>query len=124
MNTEIEKFIDKYVNFFENEFGRTRESYYRFFDNNDFPSECQALGFEMDCGHSFIDAYGEPAWNTVQGLKDSIDKMNDIKTIGNGLFSQWRFFNHWSSPSQANDDTKEWFWLLLQRLRMLSKNDK
>ena len=123
MNTEIEKFIDKYVNFFENEFGRTKESYYLFFDNNDFPGECQALGFEMDCGHSFIVAYGEPAWNTVQGLKGSIDKINDIKTIGNGLYSQWRFFNHWSSPSYANDDTKEWFLLLFQRLRMLCENE-
>ena len=122
MNAEVEKFIDKYVNFFEKEFGRTRESYYRFFDNNDFPNDCQALGFEMDCGHSFIEAYGEAAWNTVQGLKDSIDKIDDIKTIGNALFSQWRFFNHWSSPSYANEDTKEWFLLLSQRLRMLSKN--
>ena len=119
MNVGIEKFADKYIEFFEKEFGRTKESYYRFFESNDFPGECQALGFEMDCGHSFIAAYGETAWNDIQGLKTNINKINDISIIGNGLFSQWRFFNHWSSPSYANDDTKEWFLMLFRRLKDL-----
>ena len=106
MNKEIEKFADKYIDFFEKEFGRTKESYYRFFDNNDFPDDCLKSGFDMDCGQTFIDAYGERAWN-------------DIQIIGNALFSQWRNFNHWSSPSYANGDTKEWFLMLLYKLKTI-----
>ena len=82
MNKDIEKFADKYIDFFEKEFGRTRESYYRFFDNNDFPNDCQEIGFDMDCGQTFIDAYGERAWNDIQCLKDNIEKINDIQIIG------------------------------------------
>lgn len=33
---DIILFAEKYINFFENEFGRTRESYYLFFDDNEF----------------------------------------------------------------------------------------
>ena len=119
MNKEIEKFANKYIDFFEKEFGRTKESYYRFFDNNDFPDDCLKSGFDMDCGQTFIDAYGERAWNDIQGLKADIDKINDIQIIGNALFSQWRNFNHWSSPSYANGDTKEWFLMLLYKLKTI-----
>ena len=119
MNVGIEKFADKYIEFFEKEFGRTKESYYRFFDNNDFPDDCLKSGFDMDCGQTFIDAYGERAWNDIQGLKADIDKINDIQIIGNALFSQWRNFNHWSSPSYANGDTKEWFLMLLYKLKTI-----
>lgn len=119
-NSDIAKFADKYIDFFEKEFGRTKESYYRFFDNNDFPNDCQKIGFEMDCGQTFIDAYGERAWNGIQCLKDNIEKINDIQIIGNALFSQWRNFNHWSSPSYANEDTKEWFLILFRKLKNLS----
>ena len=98
-NSDIAKFADKYIDFFEKEFGRTTESYYRFFDNNDFPNDCQEIGFQC--------------------LKDNIEKINDIQIIGNALFSQWRNFNHWSSPSYANEDTKEWFLILFRKLKDL-----
>ena len=115
---KIIKFADKYIAFFRNEFGKTKESYYRFFDSDDFPSECRNFGFEMDCGHSFAEAYGD-AWNDVEILRRNIEKVNDINIIGASLFSQWRYFNHWSSPSHADADTKEWFLLLFGRLKDL-----
>lgn len=121
MDIEIEKFADKYIRFFEQEFGRTKESYYRFFDYNDFPEECRGFGFEMDCGQSFNEAYGD-AWNDIKILKAKLSEINDIHIIGNGPFSQWRFFNHWSTPSHANDDTKEWFLMLFRRLKDLCHN--
>ena len=121
--SEIEGFADKYIDFFENEFGRTRESYYRFFDNNDFPKECRVLGFKMDCGHSFLEAYGD-SWDDVKALKAIISEISDIQVVGNGLFSQWRYFNHWSSPSHANDDTKEWFLLLFRKLKALCQKQE
>lgn len=124
MKMNIENFADKYIAFFENELGLTKQSYYSFFDNSAFPEECRELGFEMDCGHSFINAYGEDAWNDVHSLKATVETLNDSKIIGNGLFSQWRFYNHWSSPSYANEDTKEWFLILFYRLKVLCNTQK
>ncbi len=117
---EIENFANKYISFFENDFEPTGESYYRFFDSNVFPNDCRAFDFVMDCGNSFIEAYGDPAWNSVQGLKACIDKINDIKIIGAGLFSKWRYFNHWSYE-HADENNKEWFLMLLYRLKKLSE---
>lgn len=73
----------------------------------------------MDCGHSFIEEYGEKAWNDIQELKANIEKINDIQIIGNALFSQWRYFNRWSSTSYATEDTKEWFLTLFLRMNEL-----
>ena len=121
MNTEIEKFADKYIRFFEKEFGSTKESYYRFFESQEFPDACISLGFEMDCGHSFTAAYGEDAWLSVFGLSSIIEKIDDVKLIGSALFSRWRFFNHWSY-SDATDKDKEWFLMLFRRLNSLTKS--
>ena len=112
-------FANKYIAFLEKEFGRTKESYYAFFDNDDFPNECWGLGFNMDCGKSFINAYGEDAWNNIKGLKTDIEKISDINTIGNGLFSKWRYYNHWAYPSEITPETKDWFLTLFRRLKVL-----
>lgn len=44
----VHAFADKYIKFFEEEFGRSRESYSRLFDSSEFPNECRSLGFEMN----------------------------------------------------------------------------
>ena len=121
MNKTIDNksFVEKYIKFFQTEFG-TPESKYRFFDTNTFPDDCRKLGFEMDCGKGFVDSYGEKAWASLEGLKAAIDTIDDIMIIGSALFSKWRDYNHWSSPSDANNDTKEWFLLLLKRIQDIS----
>lgn len=116
---DIVLFADKYIYYFENKFEQTGEDYYRFFDSEEFPNDCKALGFEMDCGHSFTEAYGE-CWNTIDGLKANINRINNIFIIGNGLFSQWRYFNHWSY-SHADENDREWFLILFRRLKELCK---
>ena len=113
---DIITFTEKYINFFLAEFG-TPESKYRFFDSDSFSNDCRALGFEMDCGNAFIAAYGMDAWRSFEVLRATIDKINDVMIIGSGLFSKWREYNHWSSPSDANDETKEWFLVLLKRMQ-------
>ncbi len=113
----IAHFAQKYIYYFENEFGNTK-SYYDFFDTSTFPNECWNLGFEMDCGHSFIKLYGESAWNSKEGLSAIIDKINDVKVAGASIFSKWRLFNHWSYTG-ATDDDKEWFLMLFRRLQQL-----
>ena len=117
----ITNFANKYISFFENEYVRYGESYYHFFDNSMFPNECWGFGFEMDCGRSFTDAYGESAWKT-QWLKENIDNINDISIIGSGLFSKWRYFNHWAYE-HANEKDIEWFLTLFRRMKELIEKE-
>ena len=117
---DIRTFTEKYINFFHTEFG-SLESKYHFFDSDSFPNDCRSLGFGMDCGQGFIEAYGIESWRTSEGLRAAIDRIDDIMIIGSGLFSKWRDYNHWSSPSDANYDTKEWFLMLFNRMQEISQ---
>ena len=115
------EFTQKYINFFEREYGSV-ESKYKFFDTPEFDNDCIKLGFKMDCGHSFIEAYGERSFNYSKALNDVIDRIDNVQLLGSALFSQWRYYNHWDSPSNANEDTKEWFLLMLRRLKTICEN--
>lgn len=39
-------FAQRYIDYFELRFDPAAEAYYRFFDSEEFPKECEALGFE------------------------------------------------------------------------------
>ena len=114
----IKQFTEKYIDYFLNDFDLESASYYKFFDSSVFPNECWSLGFEMDCGQSFAEAFGDKAWRNERGLFGVIDKTNDLHIIGSELFSQWRYFNHWSY-GHATEKDKEWFLMLLQRMQEL-----
>lgn len=118
----ISNFTDKYISLFENEYSRIKESYHYFFENGEFSDECRMLGFEMDCGHTFSNTYGMSTWDSLQGLKDNMGRVKDMNIIGSGLFSRWRFFNHWSY-SDANEEDREWFVLLFYRLKELNEEN-
>ena len=120
---DLIEFSQKYIDYFSNDFGRDRSSYYKFFESQDFPDACISLGFEMDCGQSFIAAYGEEAWRSLAKLSAIIEKIDDVNLIGSALFSQWRYFNHWSY-SDATDEDREWFLILFKRLNDLAKTKK
>ncbi len=111
---DIITFAQKYIDFFKNKFG-SDESKYWFFGDDYFAKDCEALGFEMDCGQSFI-AVDKESWPSSKVLKDNLDKFTDINIIGSGLYSKWRAFNHWGSPLEAKEDTKQWYLILLYRL--------
>jgi len=70
----------------------------------------------MDCGGSFIAAYGEEAWNSHRELLSVIDKADDIIILGSALFSQWRYFNHWAF-GHATEENKEWLLTILRRMQ-------
>ena len=55
--------------------------------------DCQALGFQMDCGHAFSEKYGDAA-SSCDALNRIIDEVTDIKLLGSAIYSQWRYFNH------------------------------
>ena len=61
-----------------------------------FADDCQALRFEMDCGHAFGERYGN-AVNNADALREIINEISDIQLLGSAIYSQWRYFNHWAS---------------------------
>ena len=117
---DIKTFIEKYIDYFLTKFDPNSSSYYDLFDSPSFPDECWSLGFEMDCGKSFIAAYGHEAWNSHRELSSVIDKADNIIILGSALFSQWRYFNHWSY-GPATEEDKEWFLIILRRMQELIK---
>ena len=117
---DLIEFSQKYIDLFSRDFEQESSLYYRIFDSQEFPDACIALGFEMDCGHSFIAAYGEGAWHSVDILSAIIEKIDDVKLIGSALFSKWRYFNHWNDSHTTSKDN-EWFLMLFKRLSCLVK---
>lgn len=94
-------------------------NYYEIFESEVFPFECNKLEFEMDCGNKFIETYGE---DLLDGniLEINIIKIKDIMILGSGIFSRWRYFNHWSYSRPTEEDIK-WFILALTRLVELTR---
>ena len=116
----INKFIEKYINYFLNDFSLNSPTHYDLFDKQFFPNECWGLGFEMDCFDSFTKACGEDNMRPVDKQLSVISTIDNVKTLGSALFSQWRYFNHWSY-SPPSDKDKEWFLTILRRMQELTK---
>lgn len=112
-------FAQRYIDYFEREFDPASEAYYRFFDSEEFPEQCRALGFEMDCGHSFIAAYGQEAWIEVRSLAAVVGRIDDARLIWSAIFSQWRYFNH-GAVEHAQEKDRQWFLIMFRRLRELT----
>ena len=116
---DIKTFIEKYIDYFLTKFAPDSPSYYDLFDSPSFPDECWSLGFEMDCGESFIAAYGDESWYSHEGLLSVIDKADDVRILGSALFSKWRKFNHWAY-GHATEEDKEWLLIILRRMQELT----
>ena len=83
--------------------------------------DCEALGFEMDCGHAFSEKYGQAA-SSHEALDRIIDDVMDISLLGSAIYSQWRYFNHWAYDGAAilEPQNRAWFILALSRLALIS----
>ena len=77
-----------------------------------------ALGWHMDCGEAFAEAY--PCSGTAEGLRGDIDSIGDVGLLGSGVFSRWRYVTHWKYDGTPDEDDLEWFRLALGRLRELA----
>lgn len=84
--------------------------------------ECDALGFEMDCGNAFSDKYGQAPFSNYEELEKIIDDITDIFLLGSAIYSRWRYFNHWaySGADIVEPENRAWFILALSRLALLS----
>ena len=83
--------------------------------------DCDALGFDMDCGHAFSERYGVAEHNH-EALDKIIDDVTDIPLLGSAIYSRWRYFNHWAYDATEILEYKNraWFILALSRLALLS----
>lgn len=83
--------------------------------------DCDALGFVMDCGHTFAEKYGNAVYN-CEALESIIDRVTDIPLLGSAIYSQWRNFNHWAYSSEQilDPENREWFLIALSRLGELA----
>lgn len=116
-NKEINKFALKWLEIFENE----KTNYLELVDGP-MGDECHRLGFVMDCGESFSEKYGQ-ASNDFAELEIIIDTVNDVNLLGNAVFSQWRYFNHWaySGAEILEPKNRKWFVIALTRLAELTE---
>ena len=94
-----------------------------FFENIEFVGDgMKDLGFEMDCGRSLDEAFPDSgALKSTDSLQKILDKI-DIHTLGNSIYSQWRYFNHWSTEPMDEADY-EWFVVAFLKLAELASDE-
>ncbi len=104
----IDKFRDQKINYIE-------------LVDHYMADDCDVLGFEMDCGHAFEEAYGAAVYN-AKALDEIIDDVTDIPLLGSAIYSRWRYFNHWAynAADILSPENRSWFIVALGRLAMLA----
>lgn len=115
---EIHDFAIKWIAKFRDENINYKELVDRY-----MADDCEALGFEMDCGRSFKKKYGISVGN-YEDLETIIDEVMDIPLLGSVIYSKWRYFNHWAYDGREILEPKNraWFILALSRLEVLSRS--
>ncbi len=96
---------------------------YAYFEDNAFIGNgMKDLGFTMDAGESIRKAF--PDKNALFDLDDLQDVLNqiDLQTLGNAIYSKWRYFNHWDESAPGEKDY-QWFIVAFKRLAELSGAD-
>jgi hypothetical protein len=87
-----------------------------------FPEDCEVLGFDMDCFESFDKKYGNDFEDRCvkDGLEKAFSLIDDYQILGNAIYSQWRYYNHWATDPIAEFD-ENWFKAAFKRLKKLRK---
>lgn len=110
----IHEFAEKYLALFS-----SAETTNIQLESGEFAEECIALGFKMDCLQSFEKQFPN-AGNSNEIMRDACRDTTDVDLIGSALFSQWRFYTHWSQTDMTGKDVRQWFVYGLQRLLELT----
>lgn len=93
--------------------------YNQLFETMEFSDNCRALGFEMDGGQAFTDAF-PGCFRDPVATKAAIACCEDAGLLGSGLFSGWRYYNHWNAFRGFEPEERAWFGVVLRRLAELS----
>ena len=83
-------------------------------------AEMAALGFHMDCGAAIEAAYPGLNWSDLDVWRQLLPKLTDASLLTNAIFSQWRYWNHWSYAPPTESDY-QWFVLALSLLKDLTE---
>lgn len=78
------------------------------------------LGFVMDCGKSYCDHFGEMEIPDLVTLRKFLPEMS-VEILGDLIYSQWRYWNHWSDYDPMNEDDFQWFVEAFERLAELTR---
>lgn len=93
--------------------------YNQLFETMEFSDDCRALGFEMDGGQAFTDAF-PGCFRDPVATEAAIARCDDAELLGSGLFSGWRYYNHWNAFGGFKPEERAWFGMVLRRLAELS----
>lgn len=80
----------------------------------------RGFGFQMDCGRSYQEHYGLSI-DDVEGLRRNLEQVDDIRILGNAVFSQCRYITHWALGGCERE--LEWLQLALKRLEELAEEE-
>jgi hypothetical protein len=113
MSEEIDAFVAKWTKLFNDP-----ETSAYVLAGRGLAEDCERLGFKMDCGKSFTDAYGV-SWNDIPEIIGTVD---DPQILGNAIYSEWRYFNHWAwDPDETCEpENRKLFIIALARLADIS----
>ena len=117
VTTDVESFVEQWGALLnEIDADETRAKVYDFIESGRFDEDCRNLGFEMDCFESFEILCNSDSENTSgKSYKELIAVCSDYHVLGNAIFSQWRYYNHWADNVETEFKT-EWFRLAFKRL--------
>ena len=93
--------------------------YGQLFETMEFSDDCRALGFEMDCGQAFTEAF-PGCFRDPVATERAIAGCDDVDLLGSALHSGWRYYNHWNDFGGFESDERAWFGVLLRRLAELA----
>lgn len=79
------------------------------------------LGFRMDAFESLKALGYAENINSLTDWKRILKKITDVQLLGNAIYSQWRYWNHWAMAPMDEDDY-QWFVESFARLAELTKD--
>ena len=117
----VKNFVEKWSALLDEiDADETRAKVYAFVDDMQFPEDCENLGFKMDCFESFGAKYNyDPSKHSKKRFEKLVADCDDFRILGNAIFSQWRYYNHWAYDVKAEFKTR-WFRIAFKRLSELA----
>lgn len=82
----------------------------------DWAGQFSRLGFQMDCGSSYEEAYGLTLGD-ASDIEENIANVDDPLVLGNAIFSQCRYLTHWANG--YDEEATVWLVAALRRLETL-----
>lgn len=93
---------------------------WRLFDDFEpLGAKMAALGFQMNCGAAIEAAYPGIHWSDLTEWQSLLPQIADVPLLTSAIFSQWRYWNHWSAAPPSDADLR-WFALAFARLAELT----